>query len=40
MFDNVDNRLQQISGNSDFYIIRRVSDNKIFKNMISANNKR
>ena len=40
LFDNIDNRIQLIDGNEykDFIIIRRISDNKIFKSMIKTNN--
>lgn len=40
MLDNIDNRLQIIKGSSNFIIIRRISDDKIFKKKIDKNNKR
>lgn len=40
MLDNIDNRLQIIKGSSNFIIIRRIPDDKIFKKKIDKNNKR
>lgn len=41
LFDNICDRIQLIDGkyDKDFIIIHRVSDNKIFKSMITNNNK-
>ena len=39
MFDNISNRIQEIGVNKEFIIIRRVSDNKILKSMITKDNK-
>ena len=39
MFDNISNRIQEIGVNKEFIIIHRVSDNKIFKSMITKDSK-
>lgn len=38
MFENIENRILIIEGEYDFLIIHRVSDNKIFKSIITDNN--
>ena len=38
LFDNICDRIQEIGGNKEFIIIHRVSDNWIFKSMITYNN--
>ena len=40
MLDNVKNRLQVVEGSENFMIIRRVSDNRILKSMITSDNKK
>ena len=39
LFDNISNRIQEIGVNKEFIIIHRVSDNWIFKSMITKDSK-
>lgn len=39
MLNNIENKLLIVGGNEDFIIVRRVFDNKIYKSVITNNNK-